>query len=67
MEMVVMKLLFPNVRRPEDLNLQEFEKYCLQSAMKMRSIIKTQLGIIDHEFRGKEIPDITIKDSLVAQ
>jgi ATP-dependent Lon protease len=61
------KLLFPNIKRIEDLNFEEFEKYCLRPALKMRGIIKTQLAIIDYEFRGKEIPDITIKDTLRAK
>ena len=30
----------------------------------MRGIIKTQLGIIDSEFRGKTIPDIKIKENV---
>lgn len=59
----LMKLFFPNINKSEDLNLKEFEKYCLQPALKMRGIIKTQLGIVDYEFKGKGIPDITIKDS----
>jgi len=60
----LLKLLFPNVRRVEDLNVEEFEKYCLQTACNMRGVIKTQLGIMDYEFRGKDIPCITIKESV---
>jgi ATP-dependent Lon protease len=62
-----MKLLFPNYRKVEDLDIQEFGKYCLQPSLKMRGIIKTQLGIIDNEFKGKEIPDITLKDNIHAK
>jgi len=33
----------------------------------MRGVIKTQLGIIDTEFRGKTIPDIKVKVELKDQ
>ena len=55
-----LKLLFPNVRSKEDVNLREFRKYCLHPAVSMRGIIKTQMGILDEEFRGKDIPKYTI-------
>jgi len=57
-----LKLLYPNVRSTSSLNLDEFNTYCLQPAIGMRSIIKTQLGIMDSEFRGKAMPDIRIKE-----
>lgn len=59
-----LKLIFPNVREVSKLNIEEFEHYCLNPALKMRGIIKTQLSIIDSEFRGKVIPDIKIKEKL---
>lgn len=59
-----MKLIFPNIRDASKLNIEEFEHYCLQPALRMRGVIKTQIGIIDTEFRGKTIPDITVKDEL---
>jgi len=59
-----MKLLFPHVRRTEDVKAEEFEQYCLEPAKAMRRVIKTQLGIIDTEFRGKDIPDIKLRNSL---
>ncbi|NMB98411.1 MAG: BREX system Lon protease-like protein BrxL [Clostridiaceae bacterium] len=59
-----MKLLFPHVRSSKDINAEEFDHYCLQPAKTMRRIIKTQLGIIDSEFRGKDIPDIKLRSSL---
>lgn len=55
-----LKLLFPHVRRSIELVAGEFNKYCLQPAMEMRRVIKTQLGIIDSEFLGKDIPNITV-------
>lgn len=57
-----MKLLFPHIRRTEDVDKEEFTKYCLNPAMEMRRIIKTQLGIIDSEFLGKDIPEIQVVD-----
>lgn len=56
-----LKLLFPNVRKPEDISTRDFEKYCLRPASKMRNIIKTQLGILDKEFKGKNVPAFSVK------
>ena len=55
------KLLFPNVRSPKDLDLREFQRYCLKPAVKMRYIIKKQLGILDIEFQGKEVPEFSVR------
>lgn len=55
-----LKLLFPNVRSYKDVNLVEFKKYCLRPAIAMRSIIKYQLGLLDNEFRGKEMPQFEV-------
>lgn len=57
-----LKLLFPNVRSAEDIKPKEFLVYCLRPAMDMRGIIKVQLGIMDTEFKGKDIPDLKLKD-----
>ena len=60
-----LKLLFPHVTCKEDINPDEFIKYCLTPAKEMRAIIKHQLCIIDpKEFNvpGKNtIPDIQYK------
>lgn len=56
-----LKLLFPNATDVSKVNLDEFQEYCLEPAVAMRSIIKKQLGIIDPgEFGGKKIPEITL-------
>lgn len=56
-----LKLLFPHVTDPGKIDREEFRKYCLEPAVEMRGIIKTQLGIIDPgEFRGKTLPEITL-------
>lgn len=58
----LLKLLFPHQRSPESIQPEEFVKYCLEPAKKARRIIKIQLGILDSEFRGKDIPDIRLKE-----
>jgi len=58
-----MKLIFPHVRRPQDIDPIEFKRYCLKRAMQMRHHIKLQLGILDPgEFKGKSIPAFTVRD-----
>lgn len=56
-----LKLLFPHVRRPDDIDATEFNNYCLRRACKMRSVILTQMGIMDVEYAGKDIPQFKIK------
>lgn len=55
-----MKLLFPHVKRIEDIDKEEFQMYCLKPALQMRGIIKRQLHIMDIEY-SDTIPDIQIK------
>ncbi len=55
-----LKLLFPNVRKPGDIEVREFKRYCLDRARKMRDTIKYQLGILDIEYQGKDIPNFTV-------
>lgn len=55
-----LKLLFPNVQSPSDISVREFKRYCLDRARKMRDTIKYQLGILDEEYKGKDIPSFTI-------
>jgi ATP-dependent Lon protease len=57
-----LKLLFPNVRKTTDISARDFNRYCLRRASTMRSTIKMQLGILDTEFRGKDIPQLTIRE-----
>lgn len=56
-----LKLLFPNVRCIDDVDLDEFFTYCLKPAIHMRQIIKIQLGILDREFIGKDVPNLKVK------
>jgi ATP-dependent Lon protease len=57
-----LKLLFPNARSPSDITQADFKRYCLRRARYMRETIKTQLGILDREYRGKDVPVFGIKD-----
>jgi ATP-dependent Lon protease len=42
-----LKLLFPNL---ESVTLEEFDEYCLQPAINLRSNIRSQMAIMDSEF-----------------
>ncbi len=57
-----LKLLFPNVRAPKDISRLDFMQYCLNPAVKMRKIIKYQLGILDSEFKGKGVPSFKMRN-----
>ena len=59
-----LKLLFPNVRVPKDITVSDFNRYCLRPAVKMRAIIKTQLGILDIEYEGKDVPMLTVHNGV---
>ena len=61
-----LKLLFPNVRRTEDITSREFNRYCLRRACAMRTTIRNQLGILDSEYRGKDIPQFLVNEELCA-
>ena len=56
-----LKLLFPNVRNSKDISAREFKRYCLDRARKMRDTIKYQLGVLDIEYRGKDMPVFNIR------
>jgi ATP-dependent Lon protease len=56
-----LKLLFPNVRCATDISVREFKRYCLDRARKMRDTIKYQLGILDMEYRGKDMPAFCVR------
>ena len=54
-----MKLLFPHWITKSDVNLEEFDQYCLQPAIYRRGIIKEQCHNIDAEFKT-EMPEIKV-------
>lgn len=56
-----LKLLFPNTKNSNDVNLVEFKKYCLRPAIEMRGVIKYQMGLLDTEFKGKDLPRFDVQ------
>lgn len=58
-----LKLLFPHVRRPQDITSRDFNRYCLQPAMDMRAIIRIQMGIADEKEAGKAVPSFSVIDA----
>ena len=56
-----LKLLFPNCIKPEDIEPYDFTEYCLKPAKKMRNIILYQIGRLDSEYRGKNMPDFKVR------
>ncbi len=59
-----LKLLFPNVRTAADVNLREFNQYCLRPAVRMRDIILRQLRILDVEYRTPkhDMPNYSLRE-----
>lgn len=55
-----MKLIFPHWIRIADVNIDEFNHYCLQPAIRKRGIIKQQCHNIDKEFKT-QMPNIRVK------
>ena len=54
-----LKLIFPHVKSPDDIDKSDFYRFCLQPAMEKRRIVKRQRALIDSEV-NPEIPDIKI-------
>ncbi|MDR0938285.1 MAG: BREX system Lon protease-like protein BrxL [Mediterranea sp.] len=63
------KLLFPHVTSADELDLDEFARYCLAPAIHRRAVIRAQCHAIDQEFK-LEMPDIGLRgytgDALLA-
>ncbi len=57
-----LKLLFPHVQSASDISTREFKRYCLDRARKMRDTIKYQLGLLDVEYSGKDLPMFGIRE-----
>ena len=57
-----LKLLFPHVISPDQIDIEEFKRFCFYPAIEMRRIIRNQLQIIDpKEFGGKNLAVYSIK------
>ena len=57
-----LKLLFPRVRKPNDISREDFWNYCLKPAMDMRAIIRIQMGHADEKEQGKTVPDFDVEE-----
>jgi len=57
-----LKLLFPNVLSPRDIEVAIFERYCLEPAKYMRAVIRKQLHIMDPEYVDA-LPEISCPES----
>lgn len=58
----LLKLLFPNVRKASDVDVDQFEIYCLEPAIDMRRIIDTQLAILDpKEFKDRRPIQLSVR------
>ncbi len=55
-----MKLLFPHWTQLSDVNMDDFETYCLHPAIRRRGIIKEQCHVIDVEFK-EAMPNFWLK------
>ena len=56
-----LKLLFPHVESPSDIDKNDFNNFCLQPALEKRQIIRKQISLIDPEFKV-DLPDIRVKN-----
>lgn len=57
-----MKLLFPQILKKEDMNMEEFYTYCLKPAIHRRDIIRKQCAKLDMESSfSKPMPNFTLK------
>ncbi len=57
-----LKLLFPNVKSESDIDAEDFKNYCLNPALRMSRIIKLQQGMVDKEYKGKDVPLLVVKE-----
>ena len=58
-----LKLLFPHVTKPDEIDKGEFKRYCLRPAVQMRTVIRQQLQMIDPlEYGGKNVAAYTLRE-----
>ena len=55
-----MKLLFPHITNINEIDKEEFKKYCLEPAMMMREDVLKQLRIQDSEYDDKKMPQVNL-------
>lgn len=54
-----LRLLFPNVEQASDIDKKDFETFCLKPAIRKRGIIRSQIHLIDPEYK-EELPEIKV-------
>ena len=60
-----LKLLFPHAVKPEDIDAGDFTRYCLRPAVRMRTVIRQQLQVIDpKEYGGKNMAAYTLREAV---
>jgi ATP-dependent Lon protease len=55
-----LKLLFPHVTSVDEIDKDEFKKYCLDPAYQMREDVLKQLRLLDSEYEDKLMPNISL-------
>jgi len=55
-----LKLLFPHIESPHDIDKNDFYNFCLKPAIEKRQIIRNQLAMIDPEYK-EELPEIKLR------
>jgi len=55
-----LKLLYPQVRSVNEIDVNDFETYCFEPALRMRTIIREQLHRLDEEF-PEDMPEVVVK------
>ena len=55
-------MYFPMPKHVSDVNLDDFDTYCLQPAVRRRGIIKEQCHYIDVEFKTT-MPEFWLKEN----
>ncbi len=57
----LLKLLFPNVQKPNDIRYSDFNRYCFRPALHMRYTIRVQMGLMNDQHKGKDLPPFKVR------
>ncbi len=55
-----LKLLFPHLKKPDEISKEDFYNFCLKPALEKRGIVRKQRSLIDSEVH-EDLPDIQVK------
>lgn len=56
-----LKLLFPNVQHVDDISYADFTRYCFRPALQMRYTIRYQMGLMNEQHQGKDLPPFKVR------